>query len=129
MKFYRDPATNLVFAYESDGSQDDLIASSLVRMTAGEVEKHLNPPQTQEQIETAERDWRDGAMVKVTWLRERHRDEQDMGRDTTLLAQQFSELLSYLQSLRDWPQSDQFPLEAHRPMSPGWLTALTDAAL
>lgn len=41
MKYYRNPATGEVFAYESDGSQDAYIASSLVRMTPEQVSDHL----------------------------------------------------------------------------------------
>ncbi|OAI93523.1 phage tail assembly chaperone [Pseudomonas putida] len=121
MKFYRDPQTDAVFAYEADGSQDDAIRDGLVLMTAAEIERHLSPPPTQEQVEAAERAWRDAAVVDVTWLRERHRDERELGRDTTLSADQFGELLSYLQSLRDWPQSEQFPEPDHRPTAPGWI--------
>jgi hypothetical protein len=57
----------------------------------------------------------------VLWLRERHRDEQDLQRSTTLSDERFAELLTYLQSLRDWPQSEQFPEIEHRPVAPPWI--------
>jgi len=122
MKFYRDPDTELVFAYEADGSQDGVIRDGLVAMTAEEVELHLAPPQpTQEQLDATERSWRDAAVASVTWLRERHRDEKELGRDTTLSTDQFAELLNYLQLLRDWPQSEQFPEPGERPAAPDWI--------
>lgn len=48
MKYYKDTQNN-VFAYELDGSQDHLIGDK-VAMTAEEVEVHLNPPKTMEQV-------------------------------------------------------------------------------
>jgi len=68
-----------------------------------------------------ERAWRDGELATRQWLRDRHRDEQDLERETTLSADQFAELLGYLQDLRDWPQSDQFPVVEHRPVAPSWI--------
>ncbi len=68
-----------------------------------------------------ERSWRDGELVRMIWFRERHRDQQEMGGDTTLSGEQFSQLLVYLQALRDWPQSQDFPAIEHRPIAPAWL--------
>lgn len=72
-----------------------------------------------------ERAWRDSALLEVRWLRERHRDEQDLQRNTTLSSDQFSELLGYMQHLRDWPQSALFPDFEHRPIPPIWLENMT----
>jgi hypothetical protein len=44
MKYYKD-TNNDVYAYELDGSQDELIGDK-VAMTADEVEAHINPPIT-----------------------------------------------------------------------------------
>lgn len=68
-----------------------------------------------------ERAWRDTEIDALKWLRERHRDEQDLGMDTTLTGEQFTGLLTYLQALRGWPQSPVFPDAAQRPVPPGWL--------
>ncbi|NWB30720.1 hypothetical protein HX886_27695 [Pseudomonas gingeri] len=73
----------------------------------------------------AERAWRDVAIESVKWLRERHRDEIDLDRETTLSAEQFLQLLGYMQELRDWPQSDQFPALAQRPVAPPWIAEQT----
>lgn len=79
------------------------------------------PPLTQDQQAEQERQWRDAELATRQWLRDRHRDEQDLDRETTLSADQFAELLAYLQDLRDWPQSDQFPVVEHRPVAPSWI--------
>lgn len=75
--------------------------------------------------EVAERAWRDTELSQVTWLRDRHRDELELGRSTTLTAEQYVELLEYMQQLRDWPQSDQFPSIEQRPQPPAWIAEQT----
>ncbi|SFU55571.1 phage tail assembly chaperone [Pseudomonas sp. OV546] len=70
---------------------------------------------------TFEREWRGAELAAVIWLRERHRDEQELGGETTLSAEQFAELLAYMQSLRNWPQSPDFPDSRHRPIAPPWI--------
>ena len=41
MKYYK--LNNQVYAFESDGSQDDYIKPEMVLMTSEEVDKHINP--------------------------------------------------------------------------------------
>ena len=41
MKYYK--LGNDVYAFREDGSQDDYITEEMVRMTAEEVDKHINP--------------------------------------------------------------------------------------
>lgn len=69
----------------------------------------------------AERAWRDLEIERVKWLRERHRDEVDSARPTTLTVKQSGELLDYVQALRDWPSAAQFPSEEARPQFPAWI--------
>ena len=74
---------------------------------------------------TQERQWRDAEIERVQWLRERHRDEADLEREHTLNLEQFKQLLSYLQALRDWPQSPDFPAREQRPIQPDWIAEQT----
>lgn len=76
---------------------------------------------TEEQAARQERGWRDGEVEAVKWLRERHRDEMDLAITTTLTTAQFKSLLTYLQALRNWPQSPSFPDLLQRPVAPGWI--------
>ncbi len=69
----------------------------------------------------AARAWRDGEIESIKWLRERHRDESDLNIAHTLTADQFAELLTYMQALRDWPQTAEFPTGEHRPVAPEWI--------
>jgi hypothetical protein len=77
------------------------------------------------QLATAERAWRDGELSAVKWLRERHRDQLDIEISTTLSDEQFLDLLRYVQGLRDWPQSPDFPVVEHRPIAPVWIASQT----
>nr|WP_319527810.1 phage tail assembly chaperone [Pseudomonas laurentiana] len=79
------------------------------------------PPLTAEEIAADERAWRDRELASVVWLRERHRDQVEIGGGTTLATEQFQGLLLYMQALRDWPQSEQFPVSEHRPVAPPWV--------
>ncbi|MBT2339456.1 MULTISPECIES: phage tail assembly chaperone [Pseudomonas] len=79
------------------------------------------PPPTAEELALAERQWRDAEIESVRWLRERHRDEIDSERPTTLTVAQSGELLDYVQVLRDWPLSPDFPDSACRPVEPPWV--------
>lgn len=72
-------------------------------------------------LAVAERLWRDAEIDRVKWLRERHRDEVDSTRPTTLTPWQSGELLDYVQALRDWPSAASFPEAAHRPQAPDWI--------
>jgi len=86
----------------------------------------IDPPGlTTAEVEAQERAWRDAELAARQWLRDRHRDEQDLGRATTLSEAQFAELLDYLQKLRDWPQAEAFPDSTQRPTPPDWIGLYT----
>ncbi|RON61019.1 phage tail assembly chaperone [Pseudomonas fluorescens] len=71
----------------------------------------------------AARNWRQTSLSSTEWWVIRHRDEQELGRGTTLKAQQYLELLEYRQALRDWPESSHFPSAISRPQLPAWLAS------
>lgn len=52
---------------------------------------------------------RDSLIERTDWLVQRHRDEKDMNRPTTMSAEAFAELLEYRQTLRDLPVAEGFP--------------------
>ncbi|MDD0972426.1 phage tail assembly chaperone [Pseudomonas fontis] len=83
------------------------------------------PSASVEQLSAQSRQWRDFEIERVKWLRERHRDESESPRETTLTGKQFGELLDYLQALRDWPASAGFPERASRPEIPAWIATQT----
>ena len=79
------------------------------------------PPPSNDDVISAEREWRDAELQRISWLRDRHRDQLDMGLPLSLHAVSFSELLVYMQALRDWPQSSSFPDSQYRPVAPPWM--------
>ncbi|OPB02577.1 hypothetical protein BFW89_15255 [Pseudomonas synxantha] len=83
------------------------------------------PLSTADDDANAERRWRDGELESVKWMRERHRDELELASATSLTTDQYGELLAYMQSLRDWPQSTKFPTQKYRPKKPGWIDQQT----
>ena len=82
-----------------------------------------SPEQGLDELSSAEREWRDAEIVRVIWLRDRHRDEVEMGAETTISAEQYVELLAYIKALRDWPATTEFPAEESRPVVPEWVTS------
>lgn len=80
----------------------------------------FGPPLAADPAE-AERAWRDGEIAAHEWLVSRHRAEVELQRDTTLTAEQYTELLQYLQALRDWPAAEAFPDSSQRPAVPAWV--------
>jgi len=94
------------------------------RAASGEVVKRSFEVDPQEQAAremAAERVWRNAEIARVSWLRDRHRDELDLNKATSLSGDQFAELLTYMQALRDWPESGAFPATDGRPQPPGWI--------
>ena len=112
---------------------ESVFLSVIARPVPGKVRAHdaaglpllIDPPAlTAEQIAANERTWRDAEVASVVWLRDRHRDQLEISASTTLTAEQFTELLVYMQALRDWPQSPSFPDSQHRPVAPPWLDGM-----
>lgn len=62
-----------------------------------------------EQLAAAIRSERDRRLSAVLWLRDRHRDELELGLATTLNVAQYSALMTYIQALRDLPEQAGFP--------------------
>ena len=52
MKYYK--LNDVVYAFESDGSQDNLIKKAMVKMTDDEVDRHINPDKYLSDIEKAQ---------------------------------------------------------------------------
>lgn len=82
-------------------------------------------PPTNEELAAREREWRDIELSSVIWLRDRHRDQLDLGTAPALTPELFIDLLAYMQALRDWPQSSDFPDSQHRPTVPAWISEQT----
>ncbi|MFJ2288827.1 phage tail assembly chaperone [Pseudomonas iridis] len=76
---------------------------------------------TDEHASAEAKAWRDKEFDRVVWLRDRHRDEAELMKATTLSDADYQALLSYLQALRKWPQAKKFPSKRSRPKKPVWM--------
>lgn len=141
MRFY-SPSTGCTYLPAMHGESipgdaveisDEVFLRVIANPELGKVRAHdnngqpylINAPVFEVDLEGVERMWRDAEIERVKWLRERHRDQLEIGTETTLKDEQFSELLLYVQSLRDWPQSSAFPDSEHRPIAAPWIAELT----
>ncbi len=90
-------------------------ADGLKELTEQELEQHLNPPISTEQLAEQIRAERDDLIKNVRWRVERHSDEVKLGLPVT---EPLQPLLEYIQALRDVPQQEGFPHEVTLPEEP-----------
>lgn len=100
-------------------------SGKVIGIDAKGVPALFDPVVNPEAVATQERAWRDAEISNVQWLRDRHRDEVELSVSTSLSVNQYGDLLEYLQRLRDWPQSADFPDQGRRPIKPDWITQQT----
>lgn len=112
---YFKNSNNEVFSYETEAERRKWGAPDLVEMTHEEVESHLNPQPTPEQLADAARAERDRLIESVRWRIERHSDELALGSEPT---EPLEPLLQYAQALRDVPQQTGFPESVEWPQCP-----------
>lgn len=114
MKYYKN-LKGKVYAYETESERAEWGAPELVKMTKAEIEAHLNPTPTTEQLAGSARAERDRLIESVRWRIERHKDELALGSEPTELLEP---LLQYTQALRDVPQQAGFPESVEWPQCP-----------
>ncbi|WP_270809047.1 phage tail assembly chaperone [Aeromonas sp. QDB08] len=66
---------------------------------------------------------RDVILSSSMWIAERHRGQVALGVETSIKTEQYTELLTYHQELRDWPSQPGWP-DIDMPPEPDWLTEL-----
>ena len=86
MKYYKQ--NNEVFAYEEDGSQDHLIGDKAL-MTAEEVELHINPPKTEEQIIAEKVIEYKAYLANTDYIVTKIAEAQALGEDTAILLSKY----------------------------------------
>lgn len=79
-------------------------------------------PMSVEVMSALARRRRDADVTAWRWMIERHRDELDLNRPTTLSASQFAALLTFIQALRDVPEQPGFPAAITWPLPPSDLS-------
>lgn len=61
---------------------------------------------------------RDTRINSVLWMRERHADELELGKETSLTPEQYTSLLTYIQALRDIPAQPGAPWDGGGELTP-----------
>lgn len=112
---YYKSKTGVVFAYETEEERQEWGATDLVAMTTTEVNVHLNPIPTTEQLAATARAERDRLIESIRWRIDRHNDELALGTEPT---EPLEPLLQYTQALRDVSQQAGFPEAVDWPQYP-----------
>ena len=88
------------------------VSYEIIDKTAEELEAELNELFSRLRIE------RDTRINSVFWMRERHADELELGKGTSLTPEQYIALLTYIQALRDIPQQEEAPWDGGGEQTP-----------
>ncbi len=84
----------------------------------------VEPPSPSEDAMAAfARRERDIRITSIRWLIDRHRDEVALDLTTTLTREDYLLVLAYVQTLRDLPEQEGFPLQIEWPVLPAELLA------
>lgn len=67
--------------------------------------------------------WVDAKLKASENIVSQYRDARDLGRTSPITPEQFTELLTWRQDVREWPQATGYPAEATQPTAPGWIDA------
>lgn len=111
--------------HATEAETPDVYRAVRLLIDSGEqCQVHIDPVISDAEVKANERMWRDSEIQRISWVRDRHRDQLEMGLKTTLSDEQFKELLKYTQALRDWPQAESFPSITKRPVALPWLDAV-----
>ncbi len=111
MKYFKRPDGN-VYAYESDGSQDEYILPELILMSEEEVCAHLNPPPDYTNIET---EWRADEMDFIANNLLYIEDENDLATAPLVIL----DWRNYRKKVMVWDTSNpDFPQATKRPTRP-----------
>ncbi|HBP5358967.1 hypothetical protein AO896_29985 [Pseudomonas aeruginosa] len=94
-----------------------------ISMSAGGVLSLKERSRSPLDLAAGERAWRDGELLKTDCFTIRHREELELGVKTTLTSVEFHELLSYRQRLREWPETEDFPMGSERPQTPSCISS------
>ena len=109
-KLYKDTQGNIYAVSPIQTPKKEWVA-----LTKKEIEAHLTPVPTTEQLADTARAERDRLIESVRWRIERHSDELALGSEPT---EPLEPLLQYTQALRGVPQQAGFPGDVDWPVQP-----------
>ena len=107
---YLKNANGEVFAYETQSEREAFGSADLVAIGNEEIQAHLNPTPTPEQIASIERAWRNGELGRADIELNKVQDGMGIGTVTAWR--------EYRCALRNWPEHESFPDSTQRPVAP-----------
>jgi len=110
MNYFKDKFGK-VFAFDDDQVKAGY-SSSFAKMSPSEIQIHLNPEPTADQMSLMERVWRDGELLLADIELNKIQDGET---DARIAESQWRE---YRKALRAWPANKDFPNKDKRPLSP-----------
>lgn len=113
MKYFKDKNTSEVYAYDQEQIDGGWVKEGLVPMTDEEIDDHLNPQPTPEQLAFIERVWRNAELERADI--ELNKVQDGMGTGTVTAWRE------YRCALRNWPEHESFPDSSFRPVAPDFL--------
>ena len=111
---YYKSKTGEVYAHKTEAERQEWGAPDLVAMTPTEVDAHLNPKPTTEQLANTARSTRPTHRIS-RWRIERHSDELALGSEPT---EPLEPLLQYAQDCATYHSKQGFPESVEWPQCP-----------
>lgn len=105
------------YAIRKDG-QGWRTVESEADCAADEIYSETQPDLITPDLAVIERNKRDALLNDTQWLVQRHRDQIEVGEQTTLTNEEYKALLTYRQALRDVTLQKDFPTEVIYPEYP-----------
>ncbi|MEX4004921.1 phage tail assembly chaperone [Paraburkholderia sp. EG285A] len=139
-----DAATRAITGYYDDAISTPPQGAQFVKLTAVQYREMLDgqstgkqpsidadgnpalldpPAPTGDELAELKRGERNAAITATDWIVARHQDELALGGATTLTADQYATLLAYRKTLRDLPDSAEWP-NVELPAVPDFVTAM-----
>lgn len=108
MFYYKNKKTKEIYAYETEDEKKQFGSKGLIKMTEKEIENHINPVSTKEQLEAQKRSERNRLLDEMDLKVQIYNEQKKIGTET-LSDDEYILLLKYKQYLRDITSEKDFP--------------------
>lgn len=115
---WRELSAEEISAYGMLGYEHFVSPANTVVNADGSIT--FTPPElpSNDELFSRLRSERDVRLSAVLWMRERHADELELGKETSLTPEQYTALLVHIQALRDLPAQPGAPWDGGGELTP-----------